>query len=786
MSTDTPDAVPPPRRPRFGRKTATAAFAAALLAAGGGWWLLRTPGRPAASPADTLAVAVADADSDDPARRRAAALAALGLIRGEHRDADFPGGPEYVVGLDAFHRAAETAAAGGDAAPLWRAADRYLTEAKRRGVGPARRTRVRYALGVTLAERGRFRDALAPLRSALGNADGGGTGAAFPELLPVLAEAALAAGEPLDREDARRRIDAVAELPAGPLGDRIALARGRLLLADGRPDDAVAAVGGLPRDDPAAARLRAEGGLAAGRPDEAAAAIAALPDDGDPAATLLRARVSEARGNADAALRTYRRAAARGDPVATLSVGRLLAAAGRLEEATAAIGGGLRSHAASGRDPTPEVAAATRAALDAVGRADADLCADLCAVAAPVIGATDAARLRLAVLSRRLERDGTGSILNPGTERARRLREAADAAAAYAETLTDPADRRSARLSAARLFRDAGAARDALRELDLVLAEPPDRETPAALLLRGNLHLDGGDAAAAEADADRILADFAADPAVPAAAVLGGRCRLERDDPAGAEAAWRAVLADPRLAPAAAEWRDALFHLAVLLHDRVVAAGDAGTAARRAAGAAAAADRLGEFLLREPSGARASEARFRRAVMRATRAAAVGERPAGESLRNRNARIARRDALFDGAVDDYRVTRDELVAAGERHPLDPPDAARLAACDRGIAACLRVLDRPGAAAVAAGEAINRDPISVPALVNYLDLAELARARGDADAARTVLEQARLTLARLGEEDLDGGGSALSRAGWAKVLSAAADPPADSPGTSSPP
>ena len=367
---------------------------------------------------------MADADSDDPARRRAAASDALGLLRDGYRDPDFRGAAEYVVGLDAFHRAAEAAAAGEDAAPLWRAADRYLTESKRQGVDPPHRTRVRYALGVTLAERGRFRDALAPLRSVLDDGAGPDGGAAFPELLPVLAEAALSTGRPLDREDALLRLAAAPPGMDDELAGRVALARGRLLVAGGRHGEAVAAVATLPADDPAAVRLRAAAALADGRPRDAAALLAALPerrtiaDGSDESAPLLRARVAEAAGDADAALVLYRRAAGGGGMVPTLAVGRLLAARGRLEEAVAAIGGVLETHAASGRDATPELAAATLAALEALGDADPVRCAELCTAAAPAVGETAAARLRLATLAGRLDEEAMAAL--PAAARNRR------------------------------------------------------------------------------------------------------------------------------------------------------------------------------------------------------------------------------------------------------------------------------------------------------------------------------------------------------------------------------
>ena len=782
------------------------AVAAVLAVAGGTWGTLAA--LPAVRPPDErIAEALALLDRHPPppfpatgepadgltarvARTEAARLA-LPLLGPEDAagatsppDPDFPGAAAYVLGLEVFGRSANRPAD-------WTAAGAHLLRAERDGVPADRRRRLAAAAGLSLARAGRPDLALPRLTAALDKPRGPADPPDRP-LLETLVDAALAENRPAPLADAADRVDAA--VASTPPADAVWLhrARGAVAVARGDADTARDALARLAPNDAAAPSLAVRLALLAGDPVAAAAALPPAPRFPQPAdAGLfhLRARVAEAAGRPAEAVGHYRTAAALAagpDRLpARLAEARLLTAAGRLEEAAAALAAAAESAAADPPRFRPDLRAELRRAAAACANAgDAGLCGTICDLSEPSLGAAECRRLKAEAFDR--------VAADPGG-----AKKAGRAFAAWADVERDAAPRRTARLTAARRLRTGGEAAAALAELDeLPAAGDPD---PGGLgLLRAELLLDLGDAAAARAAAEELARTRPTDPAAPAARVLAGRAAAEAGDPAAADAAFAAVLGDPDLTPAAAEWRDALFSRARLSAAAALAAvppspvppDEDGNAAAEGDAAdialSAATDALAECLARYPADDRAAAARLTRGrclLARSQRLDGSPPPPDPLSARRRGERIG--EALA-AALADFRTVAEDLRTAGAETAPTAAGTARLRLARLWAAECLTRLYRSDAGAVAVAAAVDRDPLSVRSAAALLDLAAARRAAGDDGDAMRAVEQARLTAARLPDDAFAPRASALSRAEWDRLFLLARRSPADDAGPAADP
>ena len=728
-----------------------------------------------------------------PARARAAALALplLGAERTRLRPGpppplpDFPGAAAYVVGMEAFGRPDADRSEG-------RAAAAYLMRAEREGVPADRRRRGLAATGLSLARAGRPSLALPRLTAALDEPPAAG-GVPDAILWPALVGAAVAVGTSEALRAAADRLNAVDPGPL-PRADAVALhrARGRIALERNDPAAAAAALSALREVGGESGDLAVE--LALATRDVAAARrqlppVPRFPQPRDVKTLQLHGRVSEAEGDAAGAIRSYQAAAALPNAgadgtAARLAAARLLTAAGRLEEAAATLAGAVRRESGTGarysrelRDELRRACAAATAA--APGNPSAAVrCATLCDLSEPALGAPAARRLKARALEAVAGADPS------------QLAAAAAAFGGWADVEPDLALRRAARLSAARHHRAAGAPAAALVQLDRIPLTG-DADPGGLRLLRAELLLDRGEAAAALEAAEALVEELPADPAAPAARALIGRAAVEAGDAPRAAAAFAAVLADPDLTPAAAEWRESLFaraHLAAGLALAAVPAvandeaSEEDVADRRLS---RAIDLLGECLVRYPHDGQAPAARVTRARCRLARRQRLDAAPPPADPLTRKALAERTAEVLTLALQDFRDAEGELGRRAASAAPSPADVSRLRLARLGAAECLTRLGRTEAGAVAIAAAVDRDPLNVRSAAALLDLAAARRAAGDELGGRLAAQQARLTMDRLPEEELAPGASPLTRAQWDRLFliarrEAAAEPPAPAP------
>ncbi|WP_165700860.1 hypothetical protein [Alienimonas californiensis] len=740
-------------------------------------------------PAERLAEALETMDAHPPpldptdgeeaedlsARRRAAALA-LPLIRPEAKGVTpgpppilphVPGAAAYIVGLEAFGRAAES---GGE----YDSAAAYLVRAEREGVPPPRRRTLLIASGLSLLRAGRPTMAFDRFAQALREEYGAEAAGAVP-LWQGLVDSAVRDGRPDTLEEAAARLAAVKAPANQDSAAALLRARGRLAVERNDPATASAALAGLQQ-------LGARGGDLAVRlallMDDMASARAALPPVprfpllGDLHALYMHGRVEEASGDRLLALARYRAAAelaprSADGLSARLAEARLLTAAGRFEEASEA----LRLAVDAGADAQGGTAGDLRAELrqaceQAVRTAAADPrgaehCVALCETVESALGAPLARRLKAEVLD--------AAATNVAGAFA-----AGEAYAAWAAVEPDRDLRRFARLAAVRHLRRAGRPAAALAELDQIpMVSDPD---PGGLRLeRARLLMDLGRAADARTAAQSLVQDLPSDPAAPPARVLIGSAALEAGDPDGAIAAWTAVLSDTELTPAAAEWRESLFARADLTARRALAAAppiaapDAREGDAADAGLSHAVDLLGECLARYPNEPAAVGARLERARCRLARWQRLDAAPLPTDSLNLKRRQERAAADLIAALADFRTVSGQLRGANADTAPAAADVVRLRLARLGAAECLTRLGRTEAGGVAVAQEVDRDPLNPRSVAALLDLAAARRAVGDEVGGRLAVEQARLTIARLPDSDLAAGRSPLSRAEWNRLF-----------------
>ena len=148
----------------------------------------------------------------------------------------------------------------------------------------------------------------------------------------------------------------------------------------------------------------------------------------------------------------------------------------------------------------------------------------------------------------------------------RRWRESGDAFAGLAKQLVTSSLYGGALWKSAEHYRKGRDYAATERMLEKFLTTQPDRLLPLAHVWQGQalLCLDRADEALAHFS--RVLKLHSTDPAAFEAAYWTGLCYLEQGKPTQAEAAWRDVLSSDKLTPDAEEWRLSLFQLGRLLY----------------------------------------------------------------------------------------------------------------------------------------------------------------------------------------------------------------------------
>jgi tetratricopeptide (TPR) repeat protein len=292
--------------------------------------------------------------------------------------------------------------------------------------------------------------------------------------------------------------------------------------------------------------------------------------------------------------------------------------------------------------------------------------------------------------------------------------------------------------------------------LEQYLADETRRRQAEALTLLGEALLAEGRLDAALKALRQCIDLHPRDAAAFRARLLAARVHVEKSEPGPAEALLRENLGADLLTPASVEWRESLFDLASLLYS-----------AGRYEEAIA---RLDEAAERYPESPRSVEARWLAAdacrrwgldLQRGLHTILV------QSTRVEQARQAG-DCLERGLAR-FEKLRDLLVRKQAGGDLTRLEKLVLRNCGFAIGEVLFALARHDEAAKAYSVVVQRDPQSAEALEAYLQIAEAYRRLGRAAEARRAAEQAKVVLGRLKSDAALAETTARDRKQWTELL-----------------
>lgn len=260
-----------------------------------------------------------------------------------------------------------------------------------------------------------------------------------------------------------------------------------------------------------------------------------------------------------------------------------------------------------------------------------------------------------------------------------------------------------------------------------------------------------------------VLETYPTDPAAFEARYTLGKCHLERDEPLKAEETWRSILNSPRLAPAANEWRLALFSLGRLQFHR---ASRLKTEFDRSVDDASLAKpeqelseqwnetirRLDEYLKRYSDSAEAVEARYLHA--KALQHSADLPRRKLQYAETQNARMELNrsiKSLLRRAQNGFQRLHAQLLSLDGAGRLDKLGERMLRNCFFEIAHTLYAVEDYQQAIVAYSAAANRYPQDPQVLLAYVQMTNCYDRLNKPAEARGMLEQAKVIIKQMPED-----------------------------------
>lgn len=699
----------------------------------------------------------------------------------------------FVLGMVADHDANRVL--GRQQRRLRAVAARYLAEARISGFFVGREAEALFLLGKNLYESGQAAESLSVLEQALA-ANPGRT-----ELHRLLAEAYTDQPQPQYHEALKRTNQYLADQHLTPAQRQQAMfLRSRIEFALGNYDACRESLGGIPDDSPlhseavvmrallleqeanaAAVQEDEEGEKAAGEKRRAAIelleSLAGKKRSGDaatPDSSYLIGRLCLALGESEEGLARLRRTQQRWPDAeagfaAGLAAAQQLRAMGRLSEAVAAYRDALRSQdAETGFKnrwlPVDEVRTNTLDAYqELLRRQKFELAVDLALACEPVLGRARALQLQAqahAQWGRHLlvvaEGGDTPDKAKQVSDGRRRLRQAGIlfrrlaglrlASREYADDLYDAAEADLA-------GHDYSGAVKSFRKY---LNVESRKRRPRALLALGESLLALGKPAEALEPLKECIEFHPRDAAVFEARLLASQANLENGEPAAAEKLLLDNLDGAALSPASTEWRDSLFALGRLLYE--------------AGRYQDAIGRLDEATARYPSAAATDEARYLAAESYRRSARDVEKNEHQEATAE--GRLARRrewTQLLETGLSRFEQELTAILARQEQRPLTSLEQAILRNCFFARGDILFDLGRYQEAIPAYASITNRYQQRPEVLQAFVQIATCYRRLGQAEDARSTLEQAKYALKHLGEDLPFDQTSCYTRQEWGQLF-----------------
>lgn len=797
--TDAGGAAPEARVLRTPKWQIGAGISLVLILASTVAWYFARDDQPTPRQQFSAALSLLDSGEEEGARELAKNLESI-----DYRDADFPGGIPFVLGLVAF-RTAERAS-DSERRQISTVAVAYLREAEFRGLDLQREPEWAAALGISLYRIGRINDAM-PLLELAAESETSAAGEAALLLVDGWLDPSDRTTAILDRAlHLNERIVADSK-PGSDLHQRGVLQRAEVLLSLGRHRDADQLLAQIPRElasTQVVRLLQARIALADRRTAEAQELLKPIAEHARldrthvHQALYLLGRTAEELGSRQAAIGFYERVIEGDDRgqealAAGLRAAGLLRQDGRREEALEHYSQTLRlvrnpkefRNRWISRDQFRElILDAWNAWIEEHAFVEAIALAE---VMTPLFPLEQAYELSARAyhhwaehVDKSLRNETAGFHAESREELLEAWRRSGQAYVRLAEAKVQSRDYPEALWTSADHFGRGHDFANALLQIDRFLEQNATKRIATALLYRGRILLNLDRLEEASQTLKRVLDEHPTDPAAFEAEFLLGRCALESDRPDEAEQVWRGILASEKLTPAANEWRLALFSLGHLLfqtaENRFAAAGRAEAEgnpadAERLYGEAfarweEAVRRLDEFLRRYPAAGERAEARhlLAQALDRSS-----------EEPRRRLARAETSNARqelqghvhrqIERALEEYRSLQTSLLAREQEGRINSLEQKLLRSVFLEIANALFRLGRYDQAVSAYTGVTNRYPQDAQALSSYVQIANCYERLGRHEEARGMLEQARVLLKEIPETAFNDRSTNLSRQEW---------------------
>lgn len=328
----------------------------------------------------------------------------------------------------------------------------------------------------------------------------------------------------------------------------------------------------------------------------------------------------------------------------------------------------------------------------------------------------------------------------------RRLAELRLASREYADDLYDAAEADLA-------GHDYSAAVQAFRKYLNVEAR---KRRPRALLALGESLLALGRPAAALEPLKECIEFHPRDAAVFAARLLASQAYLESGDSAAAQKMLLDNLDGAALSPASTEWRDSLFALGRLLYEE--------------GRYPEAIDRLDEAATRYPTAMATDEARYLAAESYRRSAHEVEQHESQEATaEGRLARRRERTQLLETGLTGFEEELTAILARQEKRPLTAVEQAILRNCFFARGDILFDLGRYQEAIQAYATVTNRYQQRPEVLQAFVQIASCYRRLGQAENARSTVEQGKYALKHLGDDLPFDQTSCYTRQEWGQLF-----------------
>jgi tetratricopeptide (TPR) repeat protein len=787
-----------------------------LLIAGGAFWFFSGPSEP---PDVRLkrALRLLDQRRDREARNEVQLL-----IDRNYRDADFPGGIEFVLGIIAYRDVENWDVDSREARYL--IALQHLRAADELALASDRRPEWSFAIGVSLFHTGLPDKASPHLELAVREYDQDKATAALlaaeARLFRQTDEDNAAAAEFIQVaiDELTRRMNEQQALsspePARLGAAQLALDRARLqyagvLMRLNRKNDAeevLAAISPSSINSSATGVLRAQALMASGEYADASALLRSLGNNDDfdrtylPQAWYLIGVCAERSGQLDQAAAAYRRTTERFEKThegvaARLAAAECLRQLGRSEEA-------LQMYAEFVRGiPRPEefrnrwislprvrqiLIGAWNAWVEQNFHQQAIALSDILGRLLPSEQALDLlaiAHQRWAAETEQLVASQPYDLRRVQLDDVRaRWRTTAAVFARLAEVRSNASDVIEALWTSADQFARGHDFAAAAEQYTRLLTLRPQGRVATTLVRRGQCYLNLEKYDEALADFQLVVTHHPKDPAVYQANYLIAQCYFERQELQLAERHFRELLASPELAPTAYEWRRSLFSLGKLLHDfaelqlfhwkrrgtvtdpKLFASDEERVAIFQRFDESAAL--LSQYLDRYPSTSESLEVRFFRARCYQRAAQALQDKLAAAETENARLEYQRQiDERLKLAKTDHERLRATLRLQANENRLDELGQVLVRNTSFEIANCLFELRQYQDAINAYNEYAARyadDPDSISALMQVANAYVQMKKPSE---ALSTLAQARLILNQLSDSAFQSSRVNLNRNDW---------------------